>query len=181
MESREERGICPGCGRELRSKRCLYCGAAAVDKVQYVKEGGPGIIITESVTDEKGKELSREVREKIEEALQRGEGTILEQRTLVTEHGADDVEREGRLTATKILRLLEGMKREDFDDPEGEALSRKLTVDLILEAISGMAKEEQLRFVSDKLESSAFSPYIDGEIIRKILSRLLQGEGPPGV
>lgn len=176
-ESNAERRTCPGCGRELRKERCIYCGGALEEKVQCVEERGLTIAVTESVTGDEGRELSRELKEKTESALRRGEGSVLEERTIVIEHEAGGVDEGGISLVKKILQLLEGIKRAGLDTPGGKVLSRNMTVDLILEAMRGMARDEQLRFVAGELESSAFSPYINEEIRSEILSRLIQGGG----
>jgi hypothetical protein len=174
-ESGTEKRICPGCGREVRKERCIYCGTVVEEEVQRAKEGSLTMTVAESIIDGEGSGLSSELRENVEGALRRGQGSVLEECTLVTEHEAGGVEEGGRSVAKKILRLLEGMKKEGLDTPGVKVLSRTVTIDLILEAMRGMARDEQLRFVAGELESSAFSSYINEEIRGEILSRLLQG------
>ncbi len=176
-ENGPEKLFCPGCGRELQKERCLYCGAKAGEKVQRVKEGNITIAVGGSLADGEGKDLPRALREKVERALRRGEGSVLEERSIVTEYEDGGVETTDGSPAGKILLLLEAMKREGFDTPGGRALSRRMTVDLILEAMRGMARDERLRFVAGELNGAAFSSYISEEARKEILSRLLREDG----
>jgi hypothetical protein len=166
---------CQACGREVRGKRCLYCGGVPAGGGVTDLGGGTSFSRNEEVTVEGADSLTPEMRKRMGAALGEGKGEsrVEKKSTMRSWSSGKSTENAETIPREKILRLLEEMQKAAPDGGADTAFRRKMAVELVLEAMKGMGREERTAFAARDLGSSDFAHLLDEATVKEIVSRIL--------